>query len=131
MTPHPAMEPEMPATTTWTLAEAENFYDSEIPQPVRDLIRYGSMAAKHLARCRGEAEFFRSMILGPTGRGREGGQIATIRRLRADGSFYPHLIDDLRLYLSSWRQWRRLARKYAAQVEAEPNLDASPATAAA
>jgi hypothetical protein len=38
------------------------------------------------------------------------GQLDIIRRRRAEGSFYPALIDDLRTYRAGWRQWQRRSR---------------------
>ena len=45
------------------------------------------------------------------------GQLRAIRRRRADGSFYPALIDDLRLYLGHCRAWQRLAVTLAAGLD--------------
>lgn len=42
--------------------------------------------------------FYKRMLLG---------QIGIIRRRRADGSFYPALLDDFRHYRDAWRRWNR------------------------
>ena len=88
------------------LRDLEATYDGPIPEPARRAAQRGS-AALLLMRARAESAFFAAMIRG---------QLATIRRRRADGSFYPALIEDLALYRRQYRAWRRLA----AQLDAVP-----------
>jgi hypothetical protein len=85
-------------------AALESRYDGPIPPQVRAVARLGSPAMVLLVRARAEAAFFRAMVRG---------QVRTIRRRRADGSFYPALIDDLRLYLRYVRAWQHLAVRMA------------------
>jgi hypothetical protein len=82
------------------LAALERAYDGPVPEPERQLARFGSAAAvAHLAAA-GNAVFYRAMVRR---------QIATIRRRRAEGSLYPALLADLGLYRARWRFWRRKA----------------------
>src|SRR6266851_7123069 len=81
------------------LADLCQLYDGPIPPAVLAVARYGSPEMVLLMRARGEAAFFRSMILG---------QVKTIRARRADGTFYPALFTDLRWYRHQFRGWNRI-----------------------
>jgi hypothetical protein len=91
----------------------ESLYDGPIPPQARAVARLGSPAMVLLVRARAEAAFFRGMVRG---------QVTAIRRRRADGSFYPALIDDLRLYLRYCRAWQRLAVRTAAERHRAPSM---------
>src|SRR5229473_7449097 len=82
-----------------TLNYLNQLYDGPIPPVVLAVARFGSAEMVLLMRARGEAAFFRSMILG---------QIKTIRARRADGTFYPALFTDLRWYRDQFRGWNRI-----------------------
>jgi hypothetical protein len=82
-------------------AELERRYDGPIPEGELLLARFGSAAAVELLAAAGNAAFYRRMLQR---------QIATIRRRRAEGSAYPSLLADLRLYRDRWRYWRRKQR---------------------
>ena len=60
-----------------TLNYLNQLYDGPIPPVVLAVARYGSPEMVLLMRARGEAAFFRSMILG---------QVKTIRARRTDGT---------------------------------------------
>lgn len=92
------------------LTELERRYDGPIPEPLRLAARYGSAGIVRLLEAAGQAAFFRTMVRG---------QVATIRRRRLDGTFYPALLDDLALYRREWRRWRRLCRTLNASIAAE------------
>ena len=81
--------------------EAEVFYDF-IPDALWPLLRQGSGDALARVEAAGEARFFAAMVRG---------QIRTIRRRRADGSFYPALLADLALYWRGWRLWSAVRRR--------------------
>ena len=80
----------------------ERCYDGTIPQSLRLAARLGSAAAVRRLHAEGQAAFFTAMARG---------QLAAIRARRADGSFYPALLDDLALYRRERRRWRRLAAR--------------------
>jgi hypothetical protein len=77
-------------------------YDGMIPRAVLDVVRCGSPEMVALIRANGEVALFRSMTLG---------QIKTIRARRADGSYYPALLDDLAMYRHQHRAWNRIAHE--------------------
>ena len=91
------------------LAALERRYDGPIPTAERRQARLG--AAAEIIAAEGQAAFFKSMVLG---------QLAIIRRRRADGTAYPGLLDDLALYRRGWRRWRRLAEALRAVDDAPP-----------
>jgi len=82
-----------------SLSDLEHQLDGPIPPIVLAFARYGSPEMVLFIRARGEAAFFRSMILG---------QIKTIRARRAGGTFYPALLTDLRWYRHQFRSWNRI-----------------------
>lgn len=102
-----------------TLTDLHQLYDGAIPRHARDVARLGSSLLVELIKAEGQARFFRSMILGPFGRGREGGQLNAIRLRKADGSYYPAMAADLTLYFREWRRWRRTAAGLQAQFNAQ------------
>lgn len=91
----------MPHDLLTRLAELEQRYDGPIPEGLRQAAQEGSAEAVELLFATGEAAFYKSMVLG---------QLAIIRRRRADGSFYPSLLADLRYYRDGWRHWHRRLR---------------------
>src|SRR6266849_800133 len=98
-----------------TLDDLYQLYDGPIPPVVRAVARYGSPEMVLLVRARGEAAFFRSMVLG---------QVKTIRARRAGGTFYPALLTDLRWYRHQFRGWNRIAaqmRRAIDQLESNPS----------
>lgn len=95
----------MAGDTLARLAELERRYDGPIPDALRQAAHLGSAEAVERLFAAGEAAFYRSMV---------SRQLALIRRRRLEGSFYPALLDDLRLYRKSWRQWRRRCRELGA-----------------
>lgn len=80
------------------VAELERRYDGPIPLHERDAARGINTA---LCEARGNATMYRRFALR---------QIATIRQRRADGTEYPALVNDLRLYLARYRHWNHRAR---------------------
>jgi hypothetical protein len=80
------------------VAALERRYDGSIPDGVRLAARLGSAEIVERLVAAGQRAFYRSMVLG---------QHDIIRRRRAEGSFYPALIDDLRTYRAGWRHWHR------------------------
>jgi len=87
------------------LAALEQRYDGPIPEAARLVARHGSREAVALLAAAGEAAYFASLVTG---------QLRAIRRRRADGSFYPEMLDDLAFYRRErqrWRQAERLARQ--------------------
>jgi len=96
-------------------ADLHPLYDGPIPPAVLAVARYGSPEMVLLMRARGETAFFRSMILG---------QVKTIRARRADGTFYPALLTDLRWYRHQFRGWNRIVaqmRRAIGQLESNPS----------
>jgi hypothetical protein len=83
------------------LAELERRYDGPVPAPLRRVARLGSAGAARRLAAEGQAAFFAAMVRG---------QLRAIRLRRADGSFYPALLDDLALYRRERRRWRRIGR---------------------
>ena len=86
-----------------------------VPPVVLAIAHCGSPEMVLFIRARGEAAFFRSMILG---------QIKTIRARRADGTFYPALFIDLRWYRHHFRGWNRIVvqmRRAIGQLESNPS----------
>src|SRR5260221_5181983 len=84
----------------FSFAELHQLYDGPIPPAALAVARFGSPEMVALVRAHGETAFFRSMVLG---------QLKTIRMRRADGTYYPALLDDLRLYRRQFRGWNRVA----------------------
>lgn len=84
------------------LADLHRRFDGPAPQHELDAALGRNTA---LMEAEGNAAFYRRMARR---------QLATIRERRADGSFYPALVDDLRLYLARYRHWRREARRLGA-----------------
>ncbi len=80
--------------------ELEAVYNGPVPEPTLRAAHLGSALAALRIRAGAETSFFAAMVKG---------QIATIRRRRADGSHYPALLDDLALYRRQFRAWRRFA----------------------
>ena len=97
--------PPLPADPLARLALLERRYDGPIPEPERACAELGAEAALALLAAAGNAAFFRHMARR---------QLALIRRRRADRSFYPALLADLRLYRDRWRFWHRRHRALAA-----------------
>jgi len=98
-----------------TLNFLHQLYDGPIPPIVLAIANYGSPEMVLLMRARGEAAFFRSMILG---------QVKTIRARRTDGTFYPALLTDLRWYRHQFRGWNRIVaqmRRAIGQLESNPS----------
>jgi hypothetical protein len=83
------------------IADLERRYDGSIPDAARRVARLGSAEIVQRLVAAGQLAFYRSMVLG---------QLDIIRRRRAEGSFHPALIDDLRTYRAGWRQWQRRSR---------------------
>jgi len=88
------------------LAELERRYDGPIPPHSRRAAELGSPEAVAQMLAAGECAFWKTMVLR---------QLAIIRARRADGSFYPALLADLRLYRATWRRWHRQRRALAAR----------------
>jgi hypothetical protein len=88
----------MPDARLARLAALERRYDGPVPEPELLLARFGSAAAVARLEAAGNTAFYRRLL-------RQ--QIALIRRRRADGTFYPALLADLRFYRERWRHWRR------------------------
>jgi hypothetical protein len=82
-------------------------FDGIIPRAVLDVAHHGSPEMVAFIRARGEVAGFRSMVIG---------QIEIIRKRRADGSYYPALIEDLACYVRQHRAWRRIAHELHAKV---------------
>jgi hypothetical protein len=94
-------------------AELERRHDGP-PPPAERLVALAGGGGRHAyLQAVAEAAFFAAMIRG---------QLRTIRRRRADGSFYPALLSDLALYRRQRRAWRRIALSYRRRLgrEAEP-----------
>jgi hypothetical protein len=85
-------------------------FDGIIPTAVLAVTKHGTPEMVALIRADGEVAFFRSMIVG---------QIKTIRARRADGSFYPALINDLQLYRRQFRAWNKLAHDLRREIADE------------
>jgi hypothetical protein len=91
------------------MAELERRYDGPVPEALRRAARVGALAA--YLESAGQTAFFAAMVRG---------QIATIRRRRADGTVYPALFADLALYRREWRRWRQRHRTLDASNAAAP-----------
>jgi hypothetical protein len=87
------------------LAALEHRYSGPIPEGLRLVARLGSAALADYLLAEGQVRFYREMAAG---------QLALIRRRRADGSFDPRLVADLRYYRGALRHWRRRRRALAA-----------------
>ena len=81
-----------------TLATLENRYSGPVPEGLRRAARLGSAELADFLLAEGQVHFYRSMAWG---------QLQIIRRRRADGSFHPRLIADLRYYREALCRWRR------------------------
>jgi hypothetical protein len=91
------------------LAELERRHDGPIPDALRRGTRLGALAP--LLEAAGQAAFFATMVRG---------QVATIRRRRAEGTAYPALLADLALYRREWRRWRRRLVRLQRQLAVYP-----------
>lgn len=91
----------MPDDPLAALNALERRYDGTIPPSLRLAARLGSADAVRILHAEGQAAFFAAMVRG---------QLRAIRSRRADGSFYPSLLNDLALYRRQRRRWRRIAR---------------------
>jgi hypothetical protein len=80
------------------IADLERRYDGPIPAEVRLVARLGSADIVERLFAEGQSAFYKSLVRG---------QLRIIRRRRAEGSFYPALVDDLRTYRQGWRRWHR------------------------
>lgn len=89
----------MPDTPLARLAVLERRFDGPVPEPELLLAWFGSAASVARLEAAGNAAFYRRMARR---------QVATIRCRRAEGTCYPALFADLRLYLERWRHWRRV-----------------------
>ncbi len=87
-------------TSLAALRELERRFNGPIPEPLRQAALLGSAERVALLHAEGQRAFFRSMLRG---------QVATIRRRKADGSFYPMLLTDLAAYRERWHYWHRIA----------------------
>lgn len=83
------------------IADLERRYNGPVPEGLRLVARLGSADIVERLFAAGQAAFYKSMVLG---------QLDIIRRRRAEGSFYPALIDDLRTYRTGWRRWQYRSR---------------------
>jgi hypothetical protein len=80
------------------IADLERRYDGPIPADCgwsRDSARPISSSGYSP---KGRAALYTSMVLG---------RLRIIRSRRAEGSYYPGLVDDLRTYRQGWRRWHR------------------------
>ncbi len=102
------------------MAELERRFNGPVPGPLRLLAQHGSAHRVLLLEAEAQAAFFEAMLRG---------QIALIRRRRADGSFYPALLADLVFYRRHWRHWRRRARLLRAGRRADAATDHFPMAA--
>ena len=91
----------MPHDLLARLAELERSYDGPVPSGLRLAAHLGSAEAVELLFAVGEAAFYKSMVHR---------QLDIIRRRRANATFYPSLLDDLRHYREAWRRWQRRLR---------------------
>jgi hypothetical protein len=80
------------------IADLERRYDGPIPPELRLAVRLGSADLVERLFAEGQAAFYKAMVLG---------QLRIIRLRRAEGNFYPGLVDDLRTYRRGWRRWHR------------------------
>ena len=103
-----------------TLAALEGVYDGPIPEAALAAARLDRRGALLLMRARAEAAFFGGMVRG---------QLRALKQRTGDGSYYPALLDDLRLYRRHHRAWRRLAAQLAHGPEAVDRTESgSPAS---
>ena len=89
------------------LAALEGRYDGPVPEPALLIARFGSAALAQALYAEGQMAFFRHMMKG---------QLRIIRRRRREGSLYPGIAEDLRLYRRRWAHWRRVACTYRASI---------------
>jgi hypothetical protein len=80
------------------LAELERRFNGPVPEPLRLAAQLGSAELCRLRQAEAQAAFLKTLLHD---------QVRLIRRRRADGSFHPSLLDDLRLYRRRWRHWQR------------------------
>ncbi len=92
------MSPDNPLAA---LSALERRFDGPIPEPLREVVRCGSVERAEQLFALAQARFFREMVTR---------QVAVIRARRRDGSAYPSLADDLALYRRGWRLWHRRVR---------------------
>lgn len=83
------------------LAELERAYNGPVPPLLLDIARYGSPSAVDLLYAAGRRTFYAEAVRS---------QIRIIRKRRSEGSFYPALLDDLRLYRNAFRDAQRRCR---------------------
>ncbi len=100
----------------------EQTFNGPIPPAALAVARHGSPEMVALIQADGQRAFFAGMVRG---------QVRAIRGRRADGSFYPALIDDLAMYRRQFRGWNRLAHALRRTVDAQLAERAAPATLAA
>jgi hypothetical protein len=82
------------------LGELERRFNGPVPEPLRHAAQLGSAELCRLRRAEAQAAFLKTLLRG---------QVRLIRRRRAEGSFHPSLLEDLRLYRRRWRLWHRRA----------------------
>jgi hypothetical protein len=109
-----------PVVSEAVLVDLERSFNGPLPAPARRAARFGSADMGLLVRARSEAAFFTAMTRG---------QIATIRKRRRDGSFYPALLADLALYRRHRRAWRRLSASLAAGLLPSRTMDGAGVSA--
>jgi hypothetical protein len=82
------------------IADFERRDDGPIPAELRLVARLGlADIVDRAIFAEGQPAFYcKSMVPG---------QLRFIRGSRAEGSFYPGLVDDLRTYRQGWRRWHR------------------------
>jgi hypothetical protein len=115
------LDPEAasPPSALDALAELERRFNGPVPEPLRLAAQLGTAELCRRRHAEAEAAYLKTLLCG---------QIRLIRRRRAEGSFYPALLDDLRLYRRRWRHWRRHAALPRASV---PSAAGSPTAMAA
>src|SRR5258707_13167679 len=82
------------------LAELERRFNGPVPEALRLAAQLGSAELGRVRQAEAQAAFLKALLRG---------QVRLIRRRREEGSFYPSLLDDLRLYRRRWRHWHRRA----------------------
>lgn len=91
-------------------------FDGAIPDHLLAVARLGSPERVALIGAVAIARFYREMVAG---------QVRAIRARRADGSFYPAMLIDLRDYLVGWRQTTRQARALRRASAGRPAITAA------
>jgi hypothetical protein len=92
-------------------AELENAYDGPIPQEAIDLAR-------------GPARIRTQLVNAEIALGRARDEVSAqirkvIRPRRANGTFHPYMLSDLRLYVGMWREKLRPVLRLRAELNAE------------